>query len=138
MLLVPLEERRRIATEAIIADPTMSGRRISREFGVSREMAARIRAKLERDGTIPSGLTLVGYDGKGYRVFIPTRHSFGLATITAKVKRMAKVVDGDAWHSADPRARRLLWLAAVNLAEAIGERIDVNTGCRIAGKGGNM
>ena len=132
MLLKPLGERREIARDALVDHPGHSDRRLSRDTGLSREMIGRMRADLERVSAIPANLPIAGDDGKIYRLAPRTRTSFRLMTLTAKIKEATKVVGGASWRLADPRARRLLWLAAVNLADTIGDQIDPATGHIIA------
>jgi hypothetical protein len=128
MLLKPVEERREIARAAILATPLASDRRLSKETGLSRDMIGRIRVNLQRATLIRSDQPVLGCDGKTYHNTPHVRTSFRLLTITAKVKQMAKIVEDESWRLADPQARRILWLAAVKLADIIGESIDVTTG----------
>ena len=128
MLLKPIDERRRLVREAILADPAKSARQIAADLGVTYSMVVRHQVALIRAGKIPAELRIRGSDGRRYNPAIRMQVSSGLMYHISKVRALFKVVEGKPWRDADPRTRRILWLAAVKLAETIGEQIDTTTG----------
>jgi hypothetical protein len=128
MLLLPLPERRQLAIETIKANPYASIRDLSRKTGLSREMVTRHRALLIHQGEIDQDKPMIGSDGKTYRMCQQRLNQHGLMGRIVKLRNMTKNARDELWRSAEPHSRRRLWLAAVELAEALATDIDVTTG----------
>jgi hypothetical protein len=130
VILASLEERRRVAADALLAHPDWSDRRLAKIVGSSRDLIAYQRNRLVAGGEIALA-PVVGADGKTYRTFHAGPRKSGmhsLNTRVARIREITRTLRDRAWMDAHPGARRALWLAAEQLAHEAGMWIDRATG----------